>query len=137
MSKCCQHCAQEEATLTAERDALRASLAEARAWVSDTVENCSMASDPPKAGVTPKVISGSAMATITAERDAAITQAKHLSDWAAKMHDEMLHQSARANEWREEAIRLAAALRIWSGKYHLGVPELVEFEKMQSKERRP
>ena len=72
---------------------------------------------------------------MAAERDAAITQAKHLSDWAGKMHDEMLHQSARANEWREEAIRLAAALRIWSGIYHPGVPELVEFEKM--KKRKP
>ncbi len=56
------------------------------------------------------------LATITAERDAAITQAKHLSEWATKMHDEMLHQSARANEWREEATKLAAALTKWADR---------------------
>ena len=120
--------------------------------------------------MTAKAISGSELATITAERDALREDLKAAiilggdllrdrgalrvelselretgedvkrkavfsSKWSTKMHDEMVHQSARANEWREEAIRLAAALRIWSGKYHPGVPELVEFEKM--KERKP
>ena len=95
--------------------------------------------------MTAKAISGSELATITAERDALrkdlelqgqwLQEWKRVAQWSTKMHDEMVHQSARANEWREEAIRLAAALRIWSGKYHPGVPELVEFEKM--KERKP